>query len=48
NLVETLTDMEQDIRVLVMGKSGELHQNDTKTIGSQLESVVRSIKAHIL
>ncbi|ENM3745954.1 universal stress protein [Vibrio cholerae] len=48
NLVETLIDMEQDIRVLVMGKSGELHQNDTKTIGSQLESVVRSIKAHIL
>ncbi|HGE6134008.1 TPA: universal stress protein [Vibrio cholerae] len=48
NLVETLIDMEQDIRVLIMGKSGELHQNDTKTIGSQLESVVRSIKAHIL
>ncbi|PFG55600.1 nucleotide-binding universal stress UspA family protein [Vibrio sp. ES.051] len=48
NLVETLTDIEQDIRVLVIGKSGELHQNDTKTIGSQLESVVRSIKSHIL
>ncbi|WP_100751778.1 universal stress protein [Vibrio salilacus] len=48
NLVETLTDMERNIRVLVVGKSGEMHQNDTKTIGSQLESVVRSIKAHIL
>ncbi|GEM78882.1 universal stress protein [Vibrio superstes] len=48
DLVETLTDIEQDIRVLIMGKSGELHRKDTKTIGSQLESVVRSIKAHIL
>lgn len=48
SLVETLNDMEDDIRVLVVGKSGELHQNDSKTIGSQLESVVRSIKSHIL
>lgn len=48
SLVETLTDIERDIRVLVIGKSGELHQNNSKTIGSQLESVVRSIKAHIL
>lgn len=48
HLVETLLELEPQTRVLVLGKSGELHQNDTKAIGSQLESVIRSIKAHTL
>ncbi|KGK11772.1 universal stress protein [Vibrio navarrensis] len=47
-LLETLLDLEAETRVLVVGKSGDLHKNDTLAIGSQLESVVRSIKAHIL
>lgn len=48
DLLETLLDMEKDIRVLVIGKSGELNQSNTKAVGSQLESVVRTIKSHIL
>jgi Universal stress protein UspA and related nucleotide-binding proteins len=48
NLVETLLELEAQTRVLVLGKSGEVHQSDAKAIGSQLESVVRSIKAHTL
>ncbi|MGY5707193.1 universal stress protein [Vibrio cincinnatiensis] len=48
DLLETLLDMEQEIRVLVVGKSGEMNQSNTKAVGSQLESVVRTIKSHIL
>lgn len=48
NLVETLLELEAQTRVLVLGKSGEVHQSDARAIGSQLESVVRSIKAHTL
>ncbi|SJL82445.1 universal stress protein [Vibrio palustris] len=48
NLVETLKEMADTTRVVVMGKSGELHQNDEKTLGSHLESVVRAIHSHIL
>lgn len=48
DLLETLLDMEQNIRVLVVGKSGEMNQSNTKAVGSQLESVVRTIKSHIL
>ncbi len=47
SLLETLIDLECELRVLVIGKSGEDHST-SKTIGSQLESVVRSIKAHTL
>ena len=48
NLVETLLELEAQTRVLVLGKSGEVHQSDAKAIGSQLESVVRSLKVHTL
>ncbi|NAW67013.1 universal stress protein [Photobacterium halotolerans] len=48
HLVETLLALEPEIRVLVLGKSGELHQQDAKAIGSQLESVVRAFSTHTL
>lgn len=47
NLLDSLIDLENEIRVLVIGKSGE-ESSINKTIGSQLESVIRSISAHIL
>lgn len=47
SLLETLCDIEHQLRVLVIGRSGEEH-SASKAIGSQLESVVRSIKAHTL
>ncbi|PSV44431.1 universal stress protein [Photobacterium indicum] len=48
DFVESLLDIEAETRLLVIGKSGEAHQNQTTAIGSQLESVIRSIKAHTL
>lgn len=45
NLVETLTGMEAQIRLLVMGKHDE---NLSEHIGSRLESVVRSLHCPIL
>lgn len=43
SLLEGLLDLEEELRVLVIGKSGDSH-----SVGSQLETVIRSIKAHIL
>lgn len=47
SLLESLIDLENELRVLVIGKLGE-EQESNKTIGSQLESVIRSIKSHTL
>ncbi|GLR73567.1 universal stress protein [Aliivibrio sifiae] len=47
SLLESLIDLENELRVLVIGKLGE-EQGSNKTIGSQLESVIRSIKSHTL
>lgn len=43
SLLEGLLDLEEELRVLVIGRSGGSH-----SVGSQLETVIRSIKAHIL
>lgn len=43
SLLEGLLDLEEKLRVLVIGRSGDSH-----SVGSQLETVIRSIKAHIL
>ena len=44
SLLEGLLDLEEELRVLVIGRSGDSHHS----VGSQLETVIRSIKAHIL
>ena len=48
DLVETLRDLEADIRLLVIGKQGEESGNDLQLIGSQLESVIRTLHRPIL
>ncbi len=48
DLASSLQDLEADMRVLVLGKSGEDNQDNIQAIGSQLESVIRTIKAHTL
>lgn len=48
SLLETLREMEEDTRLLVMGRVGEDHDITTHTIGSHLESVVRSIHRPIM
>ncbi|NVJ61180.1 MAG: universal stress protein [Gammaproteobacteria bacterium] len=48
SLAESLVDLEQEIRVLVVGIRGELHDKDPESIGTQLETTVRSLHKPIL
>lgn len=48
SLVETLTEMEPEIRLLVMGRQGEAHEHEAHAIGSHLENVIRTIHRPIL
>lgn len=48
DLVETLRDLEPDTRLLVIGKQGEDSGTDLQLIGSQLESVIRTLHRPIL
>lgn len=48
DLVETLRDLESGTRLLVIGKQGEDSGNDFQLIGSQLESVIRTMHRPIL
>lgn len=43
SLMDTLTEFEDDTRVLVIGRQGESHDNMAHAIGSQLESVIRTL-----
>lgn len=47
-LVETLTELQQQIRLLVIGKRGETAHMATEHLGSNLERVVRSLHRPIL
>src|SRR5688572_2231811 len=42
-LVETLADMEKDVRLFVLGKRGEAADSAPQHIGSNLERVVRAL-----
>ncbi|MCJ0975281.1 universal stress protein [Pseudomonas sp. PS1] len=48
DLVESLRELESDIRLLVIGKQGEDSGVDTALIGSHLESVIRTLHRPIL
>lgn len=48
DLVETLLEQESQARLVVMGRQGELHQDQAQTIGSHLENVIRTLKQPIL
>ncbi|WP_029935085.1 universal stress protein [Thiomicrospira pelophila] len=43
NLAETLSDLEGEIRVLVLGLRGQGHADEAKGIGSQLEASIRAL-----
>jgi len=43
SLTESLVELEDDIRVMVIGIRGKLHENKKEGIGHQLESVLRAI-----
>ena len=48
DLVETLLEQESHARLVVMGRQGEQHQDQTQAIGSHLENVIRTLKQPIL
>jgi nucleotide-binding universal stress UspA family protein len=48
SLAESLIELEDEIRVLVLGIRGEEHAEDNKHLGAQLETVVRSLHRPIL
>jgi len=47
-LIETLTEREEQIRLLVLGKRGEAAQMASEHLGSHLERVIRSLQRPIL
>lgn len=47
-LIETLIELENDIRVLVLGVRGKIHENQTDKIGAKLEAIIRSLHKPIL
>lgn len=48
DLVETLSDLKDDIRLLVIGKAGEKSMRAPHTLGGQVESVIRAFHQPIL
>jgi len=48
NLVESLIELEESIRVLVIGLRGKAHENQPDKIGAKLESIIRSLHKPIL
>jgi nucleotide-binding universal stress UspA family protein len=48
SLVESLIELEDNIRVLIIGVRGKAHENQTDKIGAKLESVIRSLHRPIL
>lgn len=48
HFVETLQDLQDDTRVLVLGRQGEEHQGAAQEIGSNLERVIRTLACRIL
>jgi nucleotide-binding universal stress UspA family protein len=47
-LTETLSDLEEQIRVLVIGRQGEAHEVFSNAIGSHIESVIRTLHRPVL
>lgn len=48
DLIETVIDLEGEIRVLVLGLRGQVHENGNHQIGTKLEAVIRSLHRPIL
>jgi len=48
SLLETLQEAQQDMRLLVMGRQGEAHDNQAHSLGSHLENVVRAMDKPIM
>jgi nucleotide-binding universal stress UspA family protein len=48
SLVESLIELENDIRVLVLGVRGKVHEHQANKVGAKLEAIIRSLHKPIL
>lgn len=48
HFVETLAELQDDTRILVLGRQGEDHQSTAREIGGHLEAVIRTLSCRIL
>jgi nucleotide-binding universal stress UspA family protein len=48
NLVDSLVERKENIRVMVIGARGRTHENQTDQIGEKLEAMIRSVHRPIL
>ena len=48
SLLETIMGMEEDIRVLIMGKHGTETEHDSSKVGTHIENVVRALHKPVL
>ena len=48
DLIENVIDLEDNIRVLVLGLRGQVHQNQKNKIGAKLEAIIRALHRPIL
>jgi len=48
SLVEALIELEDSLRVLVIGMRGKVHENQPDKLGAKLESIIRSLHKPIL
>lgn len=48
SLIESLVELEDDIRVLVIGARGKVHEDQPHQIGAKLEAMIRSLHLPIL
>jgi nucleotide-binding universal stress UspA family protein len=48
SLIESLIELENDLRVLVIGVRGKVHENQPDKIGAKLEAIIRSLHKPIL
>lgn len=48
DLIGTLVDLQDDTRMLVIGRQGEVHEKQEHSLGSHLENVIRSVHRPLL
>ena len=48
DLIGTLVDLQDDTRMLVIGRQGEAHEKQEHSLGSHLENVIRSVHRPLL
>ncbi len=48
NLIESLKELQEDIRVVILGLRGQVHEDQPERIGAKLEEIIRSLHRPVL